>query len=99
VVADIAEDGSSAAVERLREGGGEAVGVGALREMLWLLGLEGLLERRDEAPDEVRRLAAEREEARAAGDFGAADGKRDALASLGWEVRDTPDGPQLVRSR
>jgi cysteinyl-tRNA synthetase len=32
---------------------GEAVGVGALRDMLWLLGLEQLLEPEEDAPDEA----------------------------------------------
>ena len=31
-------------------------------------------------------------------DFGTADSKRDELAALGWDVRDTPEGPKLVRS-
>jgi cysteinyl-tRNA synthetase len=41
-------------------------------------------------------LLAEREEARAAGDFDRADEIRDELAELGWTVRDTPDGSKLV---
>ena len=36
---------------------------------------------------------AERQEARAAKDFGRADEIRDRLAELGWEVRDSADGP------
>ena len=39
----------------------------------------------------------ERERARAAKDFGRADAIRDELAGLGWEVRDSADGPRLVR--
>ena len=38
----------------------------------------------------------EREEARAAKDFGRADEIRDRLAELGWEVRDSAEGPRLV---
>jgi cysteinyl-tRNA synthetase len=34
----------------------------------------------------------------AARDFDTADAKRDELAALGWDVRDTPEGPKLVRS-
>ena len=44
-------------------------------------------------------LAIAREAARRARDFAAADEKRDALAVLGWDVRDTPEGPQLVPRR
>ena len=39
---------------------------------------------------------AERQEARAAKDFARADEIRDELAELGWEVRDSADGPRLV---
>ena len=39
----------------------------------------------------------ERERVRAEGDFQRADRIRDELASRGYEVRDTPDGPRLVR--
>ena len=74
-----------------------AVGPGRLGEMLHALGLETLLEADEEAPEELQRLAAEREEARAARDFERADRIRDELAERGWEVRDTPDGARLVR--
>ena len=81
-----------------RIGDGEKVGPGPLRDMLWTLGLEDLLDAEDDAPDaEAERLLAEREEARAARDFATADARRDELLALGWEVRDTPEGPRLVR--
>jgi cysteinyl-tRNA synthetase len=48
-----------------------------------------------DVPDEVRRLAAEREERRKARDFAAADGLRDRIADLGFTVIDSPDGPHL----
>ncbi|HEY1275807.1 MAG TPA: cysteine--tRNA ligase [Thermoleophilaceae bacterium] len=76
---------------------GEAVGPGRLAEMLHAFGLENLLsERPEEAPEEVRRLARQREEARAARDFATADDLRDRVLELGWELRDTPDGQRLV---
>jgi cysteinyl-tRNA synthetase len=79
--------------------GGEPVGPGRLGEMLAALGLESLLEAEDEeAPEELRRLAAEREEARASRDFGRADEIREQLAEAGWEIRDTPEGARLVRA-
>jgi len=65
--------------------------------MLHALGLEGLMEQAEEAPEELRRLAAEREEARASRDFGRADQIRDQLAEAGWEIRDTPEGARLVK--
>jgi cysteinyl-tRNA synthetase len=77
---------------------GERLGPGALREMLWVLGLDNLLDTAEDADPEAERLLEEREAARAARDFDTADAKRDELAALGWDVRDTPEGPKLVRS-
>jgi cysteinyl-tRNA synthetase len=77
---------------------GERLGPGRLGEMLYAFGLESLLEESDEeAPEEVRRLADERDAARAARDFERADRLRDELAAAGWEARDTPEGARLVR--
>jgi cysteinyl-tRNA synthetase len=82
-----------------RLGEGQPVGPGPLEEMLWTLGLDNLLDADEDTPDaEAKRLLAEREEARAAKDFATADARRDDLAALGWQVRDTPDGPRLVRA-
>ncbi len=78
---------------------GERLGPGRLGEMLHAFGLEGLLdEDTGGAPEEIERLAAEREEARGARDFERADRLRDELAERGWEVRDTAAGPRLVRT-
>jgi cysteinyl-tRNA synthetase len=76
---------------------GNSVAPGRLPEMLHALGLETLLEAEEDAPEELRRLAEERDEARAARDFERADRIRDELADAGWEIRDTPDGARLVR--
>jgi len=87
---------------------GERLGVGQLAPMLTCLGLERLLpgvtgEAGDGAApapgEEAERLLGEREAARAARDFETADRRRDELAALGWEVRDTPEGPQVVPRR
>ena len=79
---------------------GDTVGVGALADMLGVLGLENLLE--DEAGDgpdaEAERMLSERERARADRDFARADELRDQLAAAGWVVRDTPEGARLVRA-
>jgi cysteinyl-tRNA synthetase len=78
---------------------GERLGPGRLAEMLYAFGLERLLEDAgDDAPEDVRRLADRREQARAERDFDVADRLRDELAERGWEVRDTPQGARLVRS-
>src|SRR5262249_12020091 len=46
-------------------------------------------------PEDVQRLAAEREEARARRDFAAADALRDRILDAGYTVTDTPEGPRL----
>jgi hypothetical protein len=46
-------------------------------------------------PPDVSALAAQREQARAARDFAAADRLRDEIAAAGWVVVDTADGAQL----
>ena len=75
----------------------EPVGDADLREMLGVLGLENLLDVEAVAPDvEAQRLVSEREQARSALDWARADELRDALRELGWEVRDSPDGPELL---
>jgi cysteinyl-tRNA synthetase len=86
---------------------GERVGVGRFATMLDCLGLEALLSEGDgrsradgaRAGADVERLLAEREAARAARDFATADRRREEIAGLGWDVRDTPEGPQLLRRR
>ena len=68
----------------------------AVRGMLELLGLDSVAEADAGAGGEAEALMAEREEARAARDFARADEIRDRLATLGWEVRDSAEGPKLV---
>jgi cysteinyl-tRNA synthetase len=78
----------------------EPVGGADLTEMLGVLALENLLEpERAEVPVEVRALAERRASARAAGDWAEADGIREELRILGWEVRDGPEGPELLPLR
>ena len=48
-------------------------------------------------PSEVLNLVAARQEARVARDWSAADQIRGKLADLGWQVRDTPNGPLVER--
>jgi cysteinyl-tRNA synthetase len=64
--------------------------------LLDVLGLAGLATPHERAPREVLALAQAREEARAARDFARADGLRDEIAALGFDVRDTPEGPQVT---
>ena len=70
----------------------------ALAEMLGLVGLSTLTQPDEgaEADEGARQLMEEREKARAERDFERADEIRDRLAGLGWEVRDSAEGPSLV---
>jgi cysteinyl-tRNA synthetase len=74
----------------------EGAGSDDLREMLEILGLERLLEAEEGAPPEAHELAERRTAARAAKDWAEADRLRDELRQMGWEVRDGPQGPELV---
>jgi cysteinyl-tRNA synthetase len=74
-----------------------AVGSADLREMLDVLGLANLVEIEQVAPPgEVVELAATRERAREARDYAEADRLREAIRAVGWEVRDGPEGPELL---
>ncbi len=67
-----------------------------LREMLGVLGLDSVLAPAEQAPGDVRELAEQREQARAARDFAAADRLREEIAAHGWEVRDVQGGFELL---
>ena len=66
-----------------------------LRRGLAIFGLGALGDAVD-APADVKSLAQARVDARAARDFAEADRLRDEIARAGWEVRDVPDGFELV---
>jgi cysteinyl-tRNA synthetase len=84
---------------RRLEAGDRLPGAGdAFPEMLQVIGLEDLLVPEAPVDDDARRLAEERERARDAGDFERADEIRRELAERGYEVRDTSEGPVLVRA-
>ena len=72
------------------------VGGSHLREMLEVLALDNLLEASEGPPEELVELARRRSDARAARDFAEADRLRDEVRAAGWEIRDGPDGPELV---
>ena len=65
--------------------------VAAWREILGALGLEVRAEA-GEVPDEIAELARQRDAARAARDFAAADSLRDRIVAAGFTVEDGPDG-------
>jgi len=104
LAADFNTPGALAAVfDWVREANrrpGEPIGDADLRAMLDVLGLANLADRElVSAPAQARELLAARERARTARDFARADAIRDELRALGWEVRDGPDGPELLPLR
>jgi cysteinyl-tRNA synthetase len=71
-----------------------------LREMLDVFGLANLLDPDvTVVPPEAQTLLEAREQARAERDFARADELREQLGALGWDVRDGPDGPELIPIR
>jgi cysteinyl-tRNA synthetase len=80
-------------------GAAPPAGVAAAADLLVcaldVLGLASL-DRSGEASAEARALADERAAARTSGDYARADELRDRIAELGFSVRDTPQGPQVV---
>ena len=89
----------AAVFEWVREAnrGEPGTGDADLREMLGVLALDNLLDvAAVPAPGEVVELSHARERARAARDYAEADRLRDEIRSHGWEVRDGPDGPELL---
>jgi cysteinyl-tRNA synthetase len=75
-----------------------SVAASEVAAMLEIVGLSTLTQPDEgaEADDRAQKLMEEREEARAAKDFARADALRDELAELGWDVRDSAEGPSLV---
>jgi cysteinyl-tRNA synthetase len=69
-----------------------------LGRALDVFGLASLAES-DEAPPEIRDLAEQRQQARAAGDFEEGDRLRVEIEAAGWVVRDVADGFKLVPQR
>jgi cysteinyl-tRNA synthetase len=73
------------------------VGSADLHEMLHVIALDNLLTVAvAEAPGAVRALLERRERARADRDYAEADQLRDQIRAEGWEVRDGPEGPELI---
>jgi cysteinyl-tRNA synthetase len=93
----------AALFEWVREANRRGAGVGDvdLREMLDAVGL-GALQPLGAVGDvaaidpQARALFEARQDARARKDFEEADRAREQLAQLGWEIRDGPEGSELI---
>ena len=67
----------------------------ALAALDKVLDVLGLVPREEAIPGEVLELAKRRQEARAGKNYAEADALRDRIAALGYEVKDTPEGPKI----
>ncbi|MCK5850166.1 MAG: cysteine--tRNA ligase [Kiritimatiellae bacterium] len=72
-----------------------ATALSILDDMDSILGV--FVDCKDEVDDQVNILVQARAEARNSKNWAESDRLRDAIAALGWEVRDTPDGQKLKR--
>lgn len=68
----------------------------AIRELGAVLGLLG--KEKEGADDDIQSIAAERAEARAAKDWAKSDELRDKLKEMGYIVKDTPQGQQIIKA-
>jgi len=84
-----------------RDAGARAAAVAGVGELRRLGGALGLFQEGGvaEPPEEVRRLVAERTEARRLRDWKRSDALRDEIRRLGWTVEDTAAGPRLTPAR
>jgi cysteinyl-tRNA synthetase len=78
------------------EGEEAAKALAALNRLLRALGLKLPEEAQSEIPNEITALADERWAARSAKDWAKSDAVRDQLAELGWAVKDSPTGYELI---
>lgn len=69
----------------------------AVAEMDKVFGLDLLKSEKTKIPGEIQKLADERETARAAKDFKKSDELRKKIESLGWTIKDTPNGADLKK--
>ena len=63
-----------------------------------VLGLGLKTVKAESAPPEVTKLLKERETLRKASDWSGADKIRNKLVNLGWQIKDTPSGPQFTKT-
>ena len=64
---------------------------------IWKMTLDVNQVQEEQPSDEVLNLLEQRKQARAKKDFAESDRLRDAIASLGWVVKDTKEGQQLTK--
>lgn len=87
-------------VNTIFSGGGPALAAQkALAALDAHLDVLGLLGQEEDIPADIRRLARQRSEARAKKDWATSDALRDQISQAGYEIKDTPDGVKLSKTR
>ena len=71
----------------------------ALKVLDELLDVLGLLKEDDEIPENIISMAEQRNEARKNKDYALADKLRDEISSLGYEIKDTPEGIKISKKQ
>ena len=68
-------------------------------ELMGVLGLDirALLDQDSGIPQEVMELVNQRVEAKKNKDFAKADALRDQVSEMGYQIKDTPQGPQVTK--
>lgn len=77
------------------QGGDKKSAEEALAALDRVLAVLGLVPEEEAIPEEVMELVRQRQAARTARDFAAADALRDKITELGYEVKDTPEGAKI----
>ena len=67
-------------------------------QAVWQMTLDAQQSKEDKPSDEILNLLEQRKQARAKKDFAESDRLRDAITELGWVVKDTKEGQQLIKS-
>jgi cysteinyl-tRNA synthetase len=76
-------------------GGSKESAEEALAALDKVLQVLGLVQKEERIPENIKEMAAKRQEARARKDFAAADAIRAEITALGYEIKDTPEGIKI----
>jgi cysteinyl-tRNA synthetase len=98
-VFNVSRDINIAIADGVLSPGGAAKVSARLTAMTQVLGLDSLAAEEESVPADIIAMAEERLQARAAKDFARADALRAAVNERGYEVRDAPDGFQIIALR
>lgn len=76
-------------------GGSKKSAEEALAALDRVLDVLGLVPQEEGVPENIKEMAARRQEARARKDFASADALRNEISALGYEIKDTPEGVKI----